>query len=144
MKVIHRKNFTKEFEIKIVNPRKIGNQWTYYVSTIFAANFFGKNLEVFPMRYRDENENIGLAYYTDLPSDYYYRPYKIYKLKKNYKLANGENKETWSYCVPIPAKMMVDVGISKHDPRKHLTITGGILEDGSRVILVQKYKPEAK
>ncbi|MCF7871612.1 hypothetical protein K9L97_01135 [Candidatus Woesearchaeota archaeon] len=144
MKQIKRKDFTQEFIIKIVNPRKIGNQWTGYISTIHAANFFGKDLEVFPMRYRDEDENLGLAYYTEMPSDYYYRPYKVYKLKKNYKLANGETKTTWSYCIPIPAKMMVDVGISKHDPRKHLTITGGILEDGSRVILVQKYKLEAK
>ena len=142
MKVIRSENITIEFKQHIALHRRLGNQEIFNVSAVYAANFVGDKKYVFPMRYRDEHENIGLVYHLKMPSDYFYKPYRIYKLKKKYRLVNGDTKVALSYCFPIPSKMLVDVGASKKGPKKHLTVMGGYLEDGSKVILVQRYNPD--
>jgi hypothetical protein len=137
MKVI--KHFVQEFGVRSIKPRKMGNQYAFYVPTIDAANFFGKELEVFPLRYIDENEELGLVFYLDMPDDYFYKPYSVYKLKRPYKLADGEPKMTYSYYVPIPNKMLSDIGIENGVPRI-IEMKGGYLPDGKKVILIQRKK----
>lgn len=137
MRILKNGDFTQEFEVPTINCRKIGNQATFYVPTIHAVNFFTERLEVFPMRYRDEAEQIGLIFFLDLPKDYFYRPYKVYKLPRRYVLTDGTKKCTSSFYVPIPAQMLVDIGINK-DGQKFVTVKGGYLKDGTKVILVHK------
>ena len=61
MQIITSGDLSQEFEVQTIKCRKLGNQHTFYVPTINASNFFGRNLEVFPMRYRDEEKQLGLA-----------------------------------------------------------------------------------
>jgi hypothetical protein len=137
MQIITSGELTKEFEVQTIKCRKLGNQNTFYVPTINASNFFGKGLEVFPMRYRDEEEQLGLAFFLDMPKEYFYKPYKVYKLKRPYKLADGSKKMTYSFYVPIPSQMIVDLGIGKGMP-KLISMKGGYMRDGQKVILIQK------
>ena len=137
MQIITSGDLTKEFEVQTIRCRKQGNQYTFYVPTINASNFFGDELEVFPMRYRDENEELGLAFYLDMPRDYFYKPYRVYKLKRPYKLADGTEKMTHSFYVPIPSQMVVDLGIGKGVP-KLISMKGGYMPNGQKVILIQK------
>jgi len=137
MQIITSDDLTKEFEVQTIKCRKLGNQHTFYVPTINASNFFGKDLEVFPMRYRDEQEQLGLAFFLDMPKDYFYKPYKVYKLKRPYKLADGSEKMTHSFYVPIPSQMVVDLGIGKGVP-KLISMKGGYMPNGQKVILIQK------
>lgn len=141
MKVIRADDFTQEFKVDIALHRRLGNQEIFNLPTVYAANFIGNKKHVFPMRYLDEDECIGLAYFLDMPFDYFYKPYRIYRLKKKYRLVNGDTKVALSYCFPIPSKMLVDVGASKRGPKKHLSVKGGFLRDGRKVILVQRYNP---
>lgn len=141
MRVIKGDDITIEYAIDILLHRRLGNQEIFNLPAVHAANFVGNKKFVFPMRYRDEDENIGLAYFLEMPTDYFYKPYRIYKLKKKYGLVNGDTKTAFSYCFPIPSKMLVDVGASKKGPKKHLTVKGGFLKDGRKVILVQRYNP---
>ena len=139
MRIIKNEDFTKEFEVPTISCRKIGSQATFYVPTIHAVNFFTEKLEIFPMRYRDEKEELGLIFFLDLPKDYYYRPYKIYKLPRKYKVLNGVDKTTWSYYVPIPKQMLVDLGMDR-DGQKYISLRGCYLKDGTKILLVQKRK----
>ena len=137
MQIIKSDDLTKEFEVQTIKCRKLENQHTFYVPTINASNFFGNGLEVFPMRYRDEHEQLGLAFFLDMPKDYFYKPYKVYKLKRPYKLADGSERLTYSFYVPIPSQMIVDLGIGKGVP-KLISMKGGYMPNGQKVILIQK------
>jgi len=137
MQIIKSDDLTKEFEVQTIKCRKLGNQHTFYVPTINASNFFGNGLEVFPMSIRDEHEQLGLAFFLDMPKDYFYKPYKVYKLKRPYKLADGSEKLTYSFYVPIPSQMIVDLGIGKGVP-KLISMKGGYMPNGQKVILIQK------
>jgi hypothetical protein len=137
MRIIKDEDFTKEFEVPTISCRKIGSQATFYVPTIHAVNFFTEKLEIFPMRFRDEKDQIGLVFFLDLPKDYYYRPYKVYKLPRKYNLTDGTNKTTWSYYVPIPRQMLVDLGMDR-DSQKYINLRGCFLKDGTKALLVQK------
>lgn len=140
MKIIRTEDFVQEFEVKTIKCRKMGNQQTFYVPTINAVNFFGDSLEVFPMRFRDENEQIGFVFYLDMPDDYFYKPYHTYKLRRPYKTSSGEKRLTHSFYVPIPAMMHADLGIQKENA-KLITMKGDILRNGLKAILIQKKKP---
>ncbi len=137
MQIITSGDLSQEFEVQTIKCRKLGNQHTFYVPTINASNFFGRNLEVFPMRYRDEEEQLGLAFFLDMPKDYFYKPYRVYKLKRPYRLADGSEKMTYSFYVPIPSQMIVDLGIGKGVP-KLISMKGGYMPNGQKVILIKK------
>ena len=137
MRVIKGDDITIEYAIDILLHRRLGNQEIFNLPAVHAANFVGNKKFVFPMRYRDEDEQLGLAFFLDMPKDYFYKPYKVYKLKRPYKLADGSERLTYSFYVPIPSQMIVDLGIGKGVP-KLISMKGGYMPNGQKVILIQK------
>lgn len=139
MRNIRKASLTVESSPTTVKCRSSGGISTAYYPTINASSFFAESLEIYPDRFIDpDDDQMGLVYYVGQPPrDYFYKPYKVYKLKRPYKLVDGTKKMTYSYYLPIPSRMLVDLGIGKGMP-KLVTVTGAYLEDGQKVILIQK------
>jgi ribosomal protein S27E len=131
------KGFKEEFEVPCVKCRRLGNQETFYIPTLYADNFVS-DLFLFPVKFEDEYGKQGIAYFFKRPSDYGYKPYKVYKLKKKYKTVNGE-KETYGYNLPLPALYQSFLGISREHNKTFLNVRGGHLPDGTKVILVTEH-----
>jgi len=146
MKVINiGEEFSQDFEEPCIATRRCGNQETFYLPTVFAANFLANDKYVFPMQRISEDGVLTLVYYVeDMPSDYFYRKYLIYRLKKYYKTKDGVRQTAISFLMPIPTKMATNFGICKDNPKIHVNIRGGFLKDGSKVIMVQKYEPKRR
>ena len=52
-------------------------------------------------------------------------------------LVDGTKKMTYSYYLPIPSKMLVDLGISR-GKQQLVTVTAAYLKDGHKVVLIEK------
>ena len=130
--------FTKIFGPLTLACRSIGSQLAYYVDKSNAEDFFADSLEVYPVRCMTSDEQLGILFYVDNPpQDYRGKPYKVYKLKRPYKLIDGTDKLTHSYYVPIPSIMVRDLDLGK-GMSKLISVKGGFLKDGQKVILIQK------
>ena len=138
MRIFRDDGFTKEFGPATHKCRQIGGQLTFYIDTVNASDFFADSLEIYPVRCMTSDEQLGIMFYVgDPPQDYMYKPYKVYKLKRPYKLVDGTDKLTHSFYVPIPSIMVRDLDLGK-SMSKLISVKGGILKSGQRIILIQK------
>jgi len=119
--------------------RYVGQTCATYLATVNASSFLGDCLEIYIDRFIDpDNDQMGLVYYVgEPPKEHFYKPYKVYKLKRPYTLVDGTKKMTYSYYLPIPSKMLVDLGISR-GKQQLVTVTAAYLKDGHKVVLIEK------
>jgi len=146
MKIVNiKEDFSQDFEEPCVATRRCGNQETFYLPTAYAANFLAEDKYVFPIQRVSEDGVLTIVYYVeDMPSDYFYRKYMIYRLKKYYMKKDGKRYAAISFVIPLPSKMALNLGICKDMPKVHVNIKGGFLKDGSKVIIIQKYEPKRR
>lgn len=138
MQIIKKSMLTVDGSPSTNRTRYIGQTCATYLPTVDASNFFANELEVYIDRFVDpDTDELGLAYFVgEPPKNHFYRPYRVYKLKRPYTLADGTKRMTFSYYLPIPSRMLGDLGISRGH-QQLVVVTAGYLRDGQKVVLIE-------
>ena len=139
MQIIKKASLMPDGAPNTSRTRHIGQTCATYLPTVNASNFFADELEIYIDRFVDpDTDMLGLVYFVgEPPKNHFYKPYKVYKLKRPYKLADGTKKMTYSYYLPIPSRMLVDLNITRSQ-QQLVTVTAGYLKDGQKVVLIEK------